>query len=249
MIRSIFLALGAILVAIFTSLSSLHVSARPSEYQLTDDYTKLDKRFVNQTILDACKSLQPSKNVFYVLTPQYSSTLLRYIGSTVQKPVCLFLPNQPQQISDAIKTIGSKRIPFAVSSGRHASNKGFSTTTGIQIDMKGFQQVVLDSSKQFVDIGSGNIWDNVYQGLEGTGVNIVGGRVTGVGVGGFITGGGGYSWKTNQYGLTVDTLIKADLVLPDGTLTTASATENPDLFWAMRGVSSAIMANTALIRG
>ncbi|PWN33142.1 FAD-binding domain-containing protein [Meira miltonrushii] len=235
MIRTIFLALGAILAAIFTLLPSSHVFARPSEYQLTNDVKQLNKRFINQTILDACKSLQPSKNVHYILSPQYSSTLLRYIASTTQTPVCLFLPDQPQQIADAINVIGAKRIPFAVSSGRHASNKGFSTTTGIQIDMKGFQGIVLDSSKQFVDVGSGNIWDNVYQVLEGTGVNIVGGRVTGVGVGGFITGGGGYSWKTNQYGLTVDTLIKADMVLPNGTLVTASANENPDLFWAIKG--------------
>lgn len=70
---------------------------------------------------------------------------------------------------------------------------------------------------------------------QGTGVNIVGGRVTGVGVGGFLTGGGGYSWKTNQYGLTGDTLLQADLVLPNGTLATASASENSDLFWAIRG--------------
>ena len=43
------------------------------------------------------------------------------------------------------------------------------------------------------------------------------------------------SWLTNQYGLTGDTLVSADIVLPDGTVTTASATQNPDLFWAIRG--------------
>lgn len=71
--------------------------------------------------------------------------------------------------------------------------------------------------------------------MADTGVNIVGGRVTGVGVGGFISGGGGYSWKTNQYGLTTDTLLQADMVLPNGDLVTASSSENADLFWAIKG--------------
>lgn len=59
--------------------------------------------------------------------------------------------------------------------------------------------------------------------------------MTGVGVGGFITGGGGFSWKTNQYGLTVDTLIQADMVLPNGDFITASSSSSPDLFFAIKG--------------
>jgi len=66
--------------------------------------------------------------------------------------------------------------------------------------MKGFQGVKLSKDKTSVDIGSGNVWDNVYQALEGSGVNVVGARASGVGVGGFILGGGGYSFKTDQFG-------------------------------------------------
>lgn len=69
----------------------------------------------------------------------------------------------------------------------------------------------------------------------GTGVNVLGARVTGIGVGGFITGGGGFNWKTNQYGLSVDSLIQADMVLPSGKLVTASASSCPDLFFAIKG--------------
>lgn len=59
--------------------------------------------------------------------------------------------------------------------------------------------------------------------------------MTGVGVGGFIVGGGGYSWKTNQYGLTIDTLLQADMVLPNGDIVTTSASSLPDLFFAIKG--------------
>lgn len=157
------------------------------------------------------------------------------MSSTVQTPACVYVPTTPDDLSKAIKTIGSQRLSFAVSSGKHASNKGFSSTTGIQISMKGFQHVNLSADKSYVDIGSGNIWDNVYAALQGTGVNIVGGRVTGVGVGGFISGGGGFSWKTNQYGLTIDTLLQADMVMPDGSLKSVTEQSDPDLFWALKG--------------
>ncbi|KJZ71854.1 hypothetical protein HIM_08782 [Hirsutella minnesotensis 3608] len=221
--------------AVCIPATSSAVANSSSVDQLAEE-RQMDKPLIDTTFVEACKALQPADKVYYTATPQYLATLDRFISSTVQAPTCLFMPTQPQEIVNALKVIADKRVPFAVSSSRHASNKGFSSTTGIQIDMKGFQQVNLDpSNKAFVDVGPGNVWDNVYASLEGSGVNVVGGRVTGVGVGGFITGGGGYSWKTNQYGLTADTLIKADLVLPNGTLATVSATENAELFWAIKG--------------
>lgn len=73
----------------------------------------------------------------------------------------------------------------------------------------------------------------MYKKLDGTGVGVVGGRVPGPGVGG-LTLGGGYSWLTNSYGLTVDSVVSFDLVLPNGTLTTASSTTS-DLFFALKG--------------
>ena len=77
------------------------------------------------------------------------------------------------------------------------------------------------------------IWDDVYTALEPYNVNVVGGRVTGVGVAGF-TLGGGYSWKTNQYGLTIDTVQAFELVLPNGTVTVVTATSNADLFFGLK---------------
>lgn len=89
--------------------------------------------------------------------------------------------------------IGNHAAPFALYSAGHASNKGFSSTTGVHIAMKRMNQVVLSADKFSVEIGTGNGWADVYDKLDGTGVNVVGGRVKGPGVGGF-TLGGGYSW-------------------------------------------------------
>lgn len=58
--------------------------------------------------------------------------------------------------------------------------------------------------------GGGQVWDNVYGALQPYGVAVLGGRVTGVAVAGF-TLGDGYGWKSNQYGLTVDTVLEYEV--------------------------------------
>lgn len=150
------------------------------------------------TAASVCSSLTPATKVNYPASVAYIAFLVRFMSSSTQTPVCVFQPSVPADLSNAMKLIGQSGVPFAVSSGRHASNQGFSSTTGVQIDLSNFSNVTLSSDKSYVDVGAGNLWDNVYKVLDQSGVNIVGGRVAGVGVGGYITGGGGYSWKTNQ---------------------------------------------------
>jgi FAD/FMN-containing dehydrogenase len=133
-------------------------------------------------------------------------------------------------------------------------NVGFSSTTGVQIAMSELNDIVLSPDSTTIDIGAGCLWDDVYAALNGTGVNVVGGRVSGVGMAGFTLGGGerqqyiyeksevphiypctiGYSWKTNQHGLSADNAVGYQLVLPNGTITNVSADENQDLFFALR---------------
>ena len=147
--------------------------------------------------------------------------------------------------------------------GGHSSNPGFSSTSGVQIAMTRFNNVTYHADTQTADIGTGIVWDDVYSALAPYNVNVVGGRVTGVGVAGFTLGGGtvpadisgaiaasaamltieritlhlcgvtGYSWKTSQHGLTIDTLEAFELVLPNGTVTTVTS-EDEDLFFALK---------------
>lgn len=102
--------------------------------------------------------------------------------------------------------IGQYRVPFGIKGGGHSSNPGFSSTTGIQISMARFGKVTYHSNDQTVDLGSGLIWQNVYEVLDPQNVTAVGARVASVGVAGYILGGG-YSWKSNQYGLSIDNIV------------------------------------------
>ena len=74
--------------------------------------------------------------------------------------------------------------------GGHATNPGFSSTTGVQISMSRFNETNVNSMSGTVEVGPGLIWDQVYTTLGPTGVNVVGGRIPGVGVAGLTLGGG-----------------------------------------------------------
>ncbi|KIM83658.1 hypothetical protein PILCRDRAFT_7069 [Piloderma croceum F 1598] len=156
--------------------------------------------------------------------------------SSTQNATCSVEPGTTEDLGVILRILGYTRTSFAVKGGGHASNQGFSSTKGVQIAMYRFPEVTYDARTKTVTIGTGLIWDEVYAALEPYNVNVVGGRVTGVGVASF-TLGGGYSWKTNQYGLTllVDTVQAFELVLPNGTVTTVTATSNTDSFFGLKG--------------
>lgn len=77
-----------------------------------------------------------------------------------------------------------------VKGGGHTANPGFSSTEGVHITMTRFNDVVYNADAGTADVGTGLIWDDVYEALAAYNVNVVGGRVPGVGVAGFTLGGG-----------------------------------------------------------
>lgn len=77
-----------------------------------------------------------------------------------------------------------------VKGGGHSSNPGFSSTPGVLIAMSEFSEVTYDARTQTATIGTGLVWDDVYAALAPHNVNVLGGRVPGVGVAGFTLGGG-----------------------------------------------------------
>jgi FAD/FMN-containing dehydrogenase len=97
--------------------------------------------------------------------------------------ICLFFQ---------IKIVSSCRTPFAVKGGGHATNPGFSSTPGVQIAMSRFNETKVNPYDGTVEVGPGLTWDQVYEALSPTGVNVVGGRIPGVGVAGLTLGGGEY---------------------------------------------------------
>ncbi len=126
-------------------------------------------------------------------------------------------------------------------------NPGFSSTRGVQISMSRFNNTKVDSTSGTVEIGAGLTWGQVYTALEPTGVNVVGARTPGIGVAGSTLGGGeclpssegwistllGLSFKSSQYGLSVDNVVGYELVLPNGTAINV-ASKDEDLWFGLR---------------
>jgi hypothetical protein len=105
---------------------------------------------------------------------------------------------------------------------------------GLVIDLSRIKYVHVDPAVRTVRVGGGCTWADVDHATHAFGLAVPSGIISTTGVGG-LTLGGGMGHLTRQYGLTIDNLLAADVVLADGTFVTADADENADLFWAIRG--------------
>lgn len=118
--------------------------------------------------------------------------------------------------------------------GRHSTSGDNSSDGGLVIDLRRMRSVSVNVAEKTVKAGGGCVWLDVDSALAAHGLSVVGGTVNQTGIGG-LTLGGGYGWLSGQQGLTLDRLIAAEVVLANGSIITTSATEEPDLFWALRG--------------
>ncbi|KAF8899585.1 hypothetical protein CPB84DRAFT_1780125 [Gymnopilus junonius] len=172
--------------------------------------------------------------VYYPGDPDYLEAISHWAITSTELSACAVAPGTAADVGIILQILGSTSTPFAVKGGGYASNPGFSSTTGVHISLKRFSEVTYDQASQTVVVGAGLIWDDVYAALEPFNVNVVGGRVPGLGVGG-LTLGGGYSYLTNQYGLTVDTVTAFEFVRTDGQVVTVTQASDPDLFFGLKG--------------
>ena len=102
------------------------------------------------------------------------------------------------------------------------------------IDLSPIKYVHVDPDARTVRVGGGCTWGDVDHAMHAFGLAVPSGIISTTGVGG-LTLGGGMGYLTRKYGLTIDSLLSADVVLADGTFAVASPRENTDLFWAIRG--------------
>jgi FAD/FMN-containing dehydrogenase len=125
-------------------------------------------------------------------------------------------------------------LPVAVRGGGH-HGAGFGVwDDALVIDLGGMRSTTVDPTGHTVRVDGGCTWGDVDHATGAFGMATPCGFVSTTGVGG-LTLGGGIGYLARQYGLTVDNLLAADVVLADGSFVTASATSHPDLFWALRG--------------
>jgi FAD/FMN-containing dehydrogenase len=140
-------------------------------------------------------------------------------------------------VADVIASVNFAReheLTLAVRGGGH-SGPGLGTCDdGLVIDLSGMKGIRVDPSARTVRVEGGCTWGEVDHATHPFGLATPSGFISTTGVGG-LTLGGGIGYLSRAHGLTIDNLLGVDVVLADGSFVTASADEQADLFWAVRG--------------
>jgi FAD/FMN-containing dehydrogenase len=140
-------------------------------------------------------------------------------------------------VADVSATVNFARdhnLLLAVRGGGH-NGAGFGTCDdGLVLDLAPMKSIRVDADNRTVRAEGGCTQGDVSHAAAAFGLAVPVGVVSTTGIGG-LTLGGGHGYLTRKYGLTIDNLLEADVVLADGRLVTASADKNEDLFWAIRG--------------
>ncbi len=150
-------------------------------------------------------------------------------------PAHVLRPGSVADVQAAVRFAASSGLLLSVRGGGHGF-AGFGTNDGgVVIDLSQLANVeVIDAERHLVRIGGGATWGQVAAGLTPHGLAISAGDTKSVGVGG-LTLTGGIGWKVRKYGLALDNVAAAEVVTASGEVVRASAGENPELFWAIRG--------------
>ncbi len=149
-------------------------------------------------------------------------------------PQAIIQPRTTADVQTAVTFCRDTGIKPTPRSGGH-SFQGFSTGTGLLIDLSAMNRVTLNRARTKARIGAGALLIDIYRELFTKGrMAINGGTCPLVGISG-LTQGGGVGPFSREYGLTLDRLVGATVVTADGKALRASEAENPDLFWALRG--------------
>ena len=169
--------------------------------------------------------------------PEHRAVASTYLRSG--SPGLVLRPRTVDEVADAIAFARDHRaVPLGVRSAGHGISGRSTNRNGLVISVASLNSFeVLDEERRLVRIGPGRTWKQVAHDLVDHGWALGSGDYGGVGVGGLATAGG-IGLLSRKHGLTIDHLRAVELVLADGTPVRASETENPDLFWAVRGAGA-----------
>lgn len=146
----------------------------------------------------------------------------------------VIIPETADHIARTVIFVKKNQIDFAVKGGGHSTDTSASTDGGILLDLCRLNRVTVFPETKTLAVEGGALWNDANEAAAIHDLAVVGGTVSQTGVGG-LTLRGGYGYLTPQYGLATDNLLKAKVITSDGSILNVSATENPDLFWALRG--------------
>ena len=148
-------------------------------------------------------------------------------------PAAIAYCASPQDVQKCLAFVRRFHLPFAPRSGGH-SYAGYSTSTGLVLDVTRMNAVSVNSNAGTAAIGAGARLIDVYNAITPYGLIFPAGSCPTVGIAG-LTLGGGVGVIGRKFGLTCDNLLSAQVITADGSILSSSASQHSDLFWALRG--------------
>ena len=164
----------------------------------------------------------------------YESARKVWNGMIDRRPAFIAKCKSVEDVQAAVRFARENFLPIAIRGGGHNAAGLGVCDDGMVIDLGGMRDVVVDPAKRTARAGGGATWGDFDRATAAHGLATTGGAVSTTGIAG-LTLGGGLGWLMRSCGMTCDNLIGADVVTADGSLVRASASENADLFWALRG--------------
>ena len=150
-------------------------------------------------------------------------------------PALVVRPREECEVARAVLAAARGGLALSVRSGGHGPLGHGTNDGGMVLDLRHLDSVeVVDPGRRVVRVGAGACWGTVAAALAPHGLGITAGDTASVGVGG-LTLGGGVGWMVRRYGLAIDNVVAARVVLADGRTVVASADQHAGLFWALRG--------------
>jgi FAD/FMN-containing dehydrogenase len=155
-------------------------------------------------------------------------------GAIDRRPALIARCREPADVIAALQLARERELPIAVRAGGHGVAGLAVIDDGLVIDLSPMKGVAVDAHARTARAGAGVLWGELDAATQVHGLATVGGIVTHTGIAG-LTLGGGIGWLMRRHGATVDNLVQADVVTPEGRTVTASEDENPDLLWGLKG--------------
>jgi FAD/FMN-containing dehydrogenase len=166
--------------------------------------------------------------------PDYDDVRALYNGMIDKRPALIVRCTSVNDVVATVNFVRDHNVPFSIRGGGHHGAGFSSIDDGLMLDLSLMKGVEVDPIGRTVRVAGGSIWSEVDQATYEHGFATPSGIMSITGVGG-LTLGGGVGHLSRKFGLTVDNLLEADIVLASGEVVTTNATSHPDLFWALRG--------------
>jgi FAD/FMN-containing dehydrogenase len=172
-----------------------------------------------------------------VITPEdarYEEARRVWNAMIDRRPAAIARPRGPADVIACVQFAQMLKVPVAIRGGGHNIAGRCVCDEGLVIDFADMKGIRVDPVVKTVRAEPGLRWAEFDRETQPFGLATTGGTIGDTGIAG-LTLGGGFGWLEGKFGMTVDNVLGADVVLADGRLVHASSTENVDLFWALRG--------------